>query len=230
MARQSGRYNLVYPTLIILIALLMGSCSASRYKVHIVKDNKQDTWSMFNKRIDKYYWKFRSTKHVQVSLQRGQKYLPYIHQVFRQYQLPPELAYLPILESSFKTDAVSRTGAKGLWQFNIQTAHHVGLRLHWYRDDRLDWKKSTVAAARYLDELGRRFNYNWELALAAYNGGPTYISNQIKRQGTWNFWDLKIRTETHQYVPKFLATLRLAREKYPGLYYRGAPSFWIATR
>jgi peptidoglycan lytic transglycosylase D len=226
-----ARLNYLVAFFLIIFGIsLFSGCSSQRVKVQIVKDNKRDTWSMFNSRIDRYYWKYRSTKHVKVSLQRAQKFLPYIHQVFRYYQLPPELAYLPILESSFKTDAVSRTGAKGLWQFNAKTAQHVGLKMLWYKDDRLDWKKSTIAAAEYLDELGKRFNYNWELALAAYNGGPTYLAKQIKRQGSWNFWDLSIRTETSQYVPKFLATLRVARERYPGLYFQGAPNFWISAR
>ena len=216
--------------LILLTILFINGCSSSKYRIQRVKDNKQGTWTQFNSRIDNQYWKYRSNQHVKVSLKRAQKYLPYIHQVFRKYQLPPELAYLPMLESSFRINAVSRTGAKGLWQFKAGTARDLGLRVGWFRDDRLNWKKSTVAAAKYLDQLGKRFNYNWELALAGYNGGPNYISKQMKRQGSWNFWKLKIRKEPSQYVPKFLAMLRVAREKYPGLTYRGAPNFWIAAR
>ncbi len=222
--------SLIHIVCALLAVLLIGGCSASKRRVQYVKDNKQNTWSQFNKRIDKHYWKYRSNQHVQISLKRAQQYLPYIHQVFRQYQLPPELAYLPILESSFRSSAVSRTGAKGLWQFKSGTARDMGLRGGWFRDDRLNWKKATIAAAKYLDRLGKRFNYNWELALAAYNGGPNYISKQMKRQRSWNFWDLKIRNEPSQYVPKFLAMLRVAKEKHPRLYYRGAPNFWIAAR
>lgn len=205
--------------LLIVLALLLVGCSASRNETRIVKDNKRYTWSQYNDRIDKHYWKYLSSQHVKISLKRAQQYLPYIHRVFRRYQLPPELAYLPMLESAFKTQAVSRSNATGLWQFKEETARYCGLTVNWYRDDRLDWKKSTVAAAEYLDKLGKRFNYNWELALAAYNGGPTYISKQMKRQGVWNFWDLQIRKEPSQYVPKFLAMLHVARDNHPKLYY-----------
>lgn len=213
-----------------LTILIFSGCSSHRYKAQYVKDNKQNTWNQFNSRISHQYWQYRSSRHVQASLERGRNYLPYIHKVFRQYHLPPELAYLPILESSFKINAVSRTGAKGLWQFKAGTARDMGLRVSWFRDDRLNWKKSTVAAAKYLDQLGKKFNYNWELALAAYNGGPNYISKTMKQQRSWNFWDLKIRKEPRDYVPKFLAILRVAREQHPRLYYRGAPSFWVASR
>lgn len=221
-------YKYIVP--VFLLFMLLNGCTLSRYKVHYVKDNKQNTWNQYNSRINQHYWKFKSSRHVEISLDRAQRYLPYIHQVFRQYHLPPELAYLPILESAFDVSAVSRTGAKGLWQFKAATARHVGLNVGWLRDDRLNWKKSTIAAAKYLDSLGKRFNYNWELALAAYNGGPSYISKLMKQQHSWNFWHLEMRSETQQYVPKFLAILRVARERYPNLYYRGAPRFWVASR
>jgi membrane-bound lytic murein transglycosylase D len=85
-------------------------------------------------------------------------------------------------------------------------------------DDRLNWRKATAAAARYLDELGKQFNYNWALALAAYNGGPNYVSDEMGRQHSWNFWDLRLRRETAEYVPRFIAMLQVAREKYAHMF------------
>ncbi|MCP4298751.1 MAG: lytic transglycosylase domain-containing protein, partial [Proteobacteria bacterium] len=127
---------------------------------------------------------YKKSNHVKQTLNRARPYLPYIHQVFRERNLPSELAYLPMLESSFNPQAVSRTGAKGMWQFKKATAIDNGLTIRWNIDDRLNWRKSTEAAANYLAKLGKRFNYNWELALAGYNGGPTYISKTIKQQHT----------------------------------------------
>jgi len=216
---------LLYLPLVLLVFFIINGCSTAKYQPSYVKDNKPNTWNQVNKRISKHYRKYSGSQHVLHSLKRGQKYMLVIHQIFRQYHLPPELAFLPILESSFKVNATSRTGAKGLWQFKAVTAKDCGLSVGWIRDERLDWQKATVAAAKYLDKLGKRFNYNWELALAAYNGGPSYISKQMKHQHSWNFWDLKIRKEPSQYVPKFLAILRVAREKYPRLYYKNAPKY-----
>ena len=54
-----------------------------------------------------------------------------------------------------------------------------------------------------LKKLGEMFDNNWELALASYNGGPGYMSRQIKSQGTRNFWELELRKETHEYVQNF---------------------------
>jgi soluble lytic murein transglycosylase-like protein len=209
----------------LLTALLVSGCSRTSvsHRTYQVKDNKQSTWKQHNLRIETFYRKYNKSGYVKHSLKRGMPYLGYIHQVFRYYKLPPELAYLPLLESSFNTRAVSRTGAKGLWQFKAGTARDCGLRVNGLVDERLNWKKSTIAAAKYLDQLGKRFNYNWELALAGYNGGPNYISRNMKNQSTWDFWRLKLRSEPGNYVPRFLAMLKVAREKYPSMYYGKAP-------
>jgi membrane-bound lytic murein transglycosylase D len=224
------KVTLLYLPLVLLTILLINGCSTAKYQANYIKDNKRNTWNQHNRRISKHYRKYSINQHVLYSLKRGQKYMLVIHQIFRQYNLPPELAYLPILESSFDTKATSRTGAKGLWQFKAATARECGLSVGWIKDERLDWQKATVAAAKYLEKLGKRFNYNWELALAAYNGGPSYISKQMKLQHSWDFWDLQIKKEPSQYVPKFLAILRVAKEKYPRLYYKNNPRNLVASR
>ena len=81
----------------------------------------------------------------------------------------------------------------------------------------------------HLKKLGKMFDNNWELALAGYNGGPGYMVKEIKSQGTRNFWKLKLRKETHEYVPKFLAMLNVARERYPELYFQGSPRAWATS-
>lgn len=185
-----------------------------------VKDNKTNVWNQKNTRINKFLKRYgaASNRTVKLALQRAQPYLPYIHQELRKRKLPPELAYLPMLESSFNPKAKSRTGARGMWQFTEATAGDYGLKVGWISDERLNWRKSTRAAITYLDRLGKQFNYNWELALAAYNGGPGYISRAMKKQRTWNFWRLRLREEPYEYVPKFLAMLQVAKRKYPALY------------
>ena len=184
-----------------------------------------------NRRIEHFVNIYRKNTHVRICLERAEKkgYLHYIHRVFYKHRLPPELAHLPILESCFDTRANSGS-ALGMWQFTKATAKDYGLRVGWFSDDRLNWRKSTHSAARYLNELGRRFNYDWRLALAGYNGGPNYLAKRMKKQRSRNFWQLKLRKETKEYVPKFLAMLKVGRERYPDLFFQGAPRYWVASR
>ena len=146
--------------------------------------------------------------------------MPTIAREFQRRRLPLELAYLPMLESLFGNRADSGN-AKGMWQFTPQTAKEMGLRVGFMVDERLNWRKATAAAASYLDRIGRKFNYNWALALAAYNGGPNYMEKEMRRQRSWNFWDLRLRKETAEYVPRFIAMLQVAKEKYPELMVAG---------
>jgi membrane-bound lytic murein transglycosylase D len=111
--------------------------------------------------------------------------------------------------------------ARGLWQFTRQTAEHMGLEVGAFSDERMNWHKATVAAAEYLDQLGQRFNYNWALALAAYNGGPGTVEDAMRTQRTWDFFQLRLRRETHEYVPRFVAMVQVAKEKYPHLLIAG---------
>ena len=105
-------------------------------------------------------------------MKRGSKYLPMIQNVFRAEGLPLDLAYVPLVESAFKPNALSRAKAKGVWQFMSGTALENGLRRDWYIDERSGSEKATVAAAKYLRTLGNLFSGDWHLALASYNGGP----------------------------------------------------------
>ena len=223
--------NIKYQWLLLVSILIFAGCSTkSSGLIGSRQYNKSGVWKQSNSRINKYVNVYSKNKHVKTCLDRAtsSRYLYYIHRVFYQYQLPPELAHLPILESCFDTKADSGH-AKGMWQFTKATASDYGLEVGGLSDDRLNWRKSTHSAARYLKILGKKFDNNWELALAGYNGGPNYMARQIKSQGTRNFWKLKLRKETHEYVPKFLAMLKVARSRYPELYYQGSPRAWARS-
>ena len=141
----------------------------------------------------------RLRDYVQESLTRGAKYLPMIQNVFRAEGLPLDLAFIPIIESGFKTNALSKAKAKGPWQFMVPTAKDHGLTTNWYIDERSDFEKSTVAAAKHLKMLARMFNDDWHLVLAAYNGGQGRVLRAMQRARTEDFWEL---TETSKYLPK----------------------------
>lgn len=154
--------------------------------------------------------------YVQESLSRGAKYLPMIQDVFRAEGLPLDLAFIPIIESGFKTNALSKASAKGPWQFMVPTAKDHGLKTDWFIDERSDFEKSTVAAAKYLKSLSRMFDGDWHLVLAAYNGGQGRVQRAMKRSGIDDFWDLSqsqrfLPKETREYVPLILAAMVVGR-------------------
>ena len=105
-----------------------------------------------------------------------------IQNVFRAEGLPLDLAFIPIIESGFKTNALSRASAKGPWQFMVPTAKDHGLNTNWFIDERSDFEKSTVAAAKYLKMLAKMFDNDWHLVLAAYNG--VFIVGSLFRHAT----------------------------------------------
>jgi membrane-bound lytic murein transglycosylase D len=158
----------------------------------------------------------RLRDYIQESLARGARYMPMIQSVFRAEGLPLDLAYIPIIESSFKTNALSRASAKGPWQFMKPTAKEHGLHTDWFIDERSDPEKATVAAAQYLKTLSRMFDGDWNMVLAAYNGGPGRVSRAIKRSGVDDFWRLSASSkylprETREYVPMILAAMIIGR-------------------
>ena len=217
--------------LLIFISVFIAGCSLKpSVKIDERQYKNQVVWKQSNPRINKFVQVYSKNNHVKICLNRAssKRYLHYIHRVFYKYKLPPELAHLPILESCFDTKADSGH-ARGMWQFTRSTGEEYGLSVGFFSDERLNWRKATHSAARYLKKLGDMFNRNWELALAGYNGGPNYMKRQMESQGTGNFWKLKLRKETHEYVPKFLAMLKVARNKYPEMYFQGAPRAWASS-
>ena len=149
-------------------------------------------------------------------MRRGSKYLPMIQNVFRAEGLPLDLAYVPLVESAFKPNALSRTKAKGVWQFMRGTGLENGLRQDWYIDERSDPEKATIAAAKYLSTLAKLFDGDWHLALASYNGGPGRLQNAMKLGKQDDFWKLAekprlLPRETRDYVPMILAAIVIAK-------------------
>lgn len=130
-----------------------------------------------------------------------------IDSVLNRYGLPLELKYLAVIESELKPTALSRVGAKGPWQLMPSTAHVLGLKVSRRADERVNFYKSTRAAARYLKDLHREFK-DWLLVLAAYNGGPKPVYRAIRKAHSRNFWVLQkyLPAESRQHVKKFIAT------------------------
>ena len=154
-------------------------------------------------------------------LLRSLPYIEYTRRVFRERGLPEELAYLAFVESGYNPVAVSRSKAVGLWQFMSGTGRQYGLTQDWWVDERYDPYRSTHAAADYLIKLYGDFK-DWHLAIAAYNAGEGKIGRALAATESANYFELcsknhllddriSIKTETLQYVPRFLAMCKLMR-------------------
>lgn len=148
-------------------------------------------------------------------LHKSGQHLGMIQEVFRQKGLPEDLAYTAMIESGFNPVAVSRAGAKGLWQFMAPTARRYGLKVDRWVDERLDPQKSTSAAADYLRDLFDQFG-SWFLAQAAYNAGEVRVARAVQTSGTDNFWTIArgrlLKEETKRFVPAIQAATLIARE------------------
>jgi membrane-bound lytic murein transglycosylase D len=159
------------------------------------------------------YFSKRARLYFEQTLVRGGRYLPMITNALTEAGLPQELAYLALVESSFRPDAKSSKGAVGLWQFIPNTARAYGLRIDQWVDERRDPERATRAASAYLKELHDYYG-QWYLAAAAYNAGPGTIDRVLRSSRAKNFWRIKARLsqETRDYVPKLIAIATIAAQ------------------
>lgn len=161
--------------------------------------------TMVRSYIDKYTTERRSDLAKVLGL--AKLYFPIFEQYLDKYNLPLELKYLSVVESGLDPLAKSSSGAVGLWQFLFQSAKMFDLEVDSYIDERRDVYKSTDAACRYFRYLYQTFQ-DWNLVLAAYNGGPGVVRNAIERSGgKTNLWEILpyLPEPTQNYVPAFLA-------------------------
>jgi membrane-bound lytic murein transglycosylase D len=137
-----------------------------------------------------------------------------ILRVLKEEGVPQDLIYLAEAESGFEPLALSRAGARGMWQFMSSRASGYGLQRSWWIDERQDPEKATRAAARHLKDLYNQFG-DWYLAIAAYNSGPGNVQQAVRRTGYADFWELYRRNvlpkETKNYVPIILAFTVMAK-------------------
>lgn len=136
-------------------------------------------------------------------------YMPYFDEIFNKYDMPEELKAMAVIESAMNPLAVSRAGAKGMWQFMYSTAKIYGLHIDSFVDERLDPFKAAEAAAQYLQDSYAIFG-DWNLAIASYNCGAGNVNRAIRRSGgSRAFWDIYpyLPRETRGYVPAFVGAL-----------------------
>ncbi len=144
-------------------------------------------------------------KNVQSNVlqNKADRIFPIIEPILTAYGIPNDFKYIPLVESGF-SEGTSPKGAKGLWQFMPGTARTYGLRVGHGVDERLNIRKSTIAACRYIKELYAEFN-SWTLAAAAYNNGSIKLEKAISRQNEDNYFRMHLNRETGAYVYNLIA-------------------------
>ena len=156
-------------------------------------------------KIDNYVFRFRAFTGRMLGL--SYVYFPMFEEMLDKYNMPLELKCLAVVESALNPLAVSRVGAKGLWQFMYATGKQYGLKSNSLVDDRFDPMKETEAACRFMLDLYSRYK-DWFLVLAAYNSGPGTVNKAIARAGgVMDYWAIcpYLPVETQNYVPTFIA-------------------------
>ena len=141
--------------------------------------------------------------HAQILLwmKRARRYFPHIEKRLKELNLPDDLKYVAITESSLRSHAVSSSGAAGVWQFIPSTGEKYGMRRNKTIDERFDFFNATEGALTYLKNLHQDFG-NWTLAMAAYNAGENRIRREIEFQKAKNYFYLDLPMETERYVYK----------------------------
>ena len=164
------------------------------------------------------FYQSRGRSTMENGLRRSGQFMKLARRIFAEEGVPLDVTWLGQVESAWKVRAVSWASASGLWQFIPGTGRMYGLRQNAYIDERNSIEQATRASARHLKDLAKRYNGNWELAMAAYNTGAGNIDRAISRAGTANFWMIYpyIAQETRNYVPNILAVILIAKnpEKY----------------
>jgi membrane-bound lytic murein transglycosylase D len=171
-----------------------------------------------NESVLQYLSFFTSTRGraiVSRGLERAGRYDGMIRRVLKEEGVPQDLIYLAQAESAFQPQAVSRAGARGIWQFMPYRGEEYDLERTYWVDDRSDPEKATRAAARHLRDLYGMFG-DWYLVMAAYNSGPLNVARAIQRTGYADFWELQKRKalpkQTQNYVPIILALALVAKD------------------
>jgi membrane-bound lytic murein transglycosylase D len=161
--------------------------------------------------LDRMRSRERETGWILEALRRAQPYAHFIRRKIAEYGLPPEIFYLPVVESLYKIGAHSRSGALGLWQF-MRGSAQPWMKINDWLDERKDFWKSTEAAMEKL-LYNYRMTGDWLLALAAYNCGLGRIQRIMRQSGLTDFWEISRRgllpRETRAYIPRLIATVHL---------------------
>ena len=205
----------ITPNLLLADELIAGLVLMNNYNVR----QEQDLWDRLRRgfRLNHpqsgqvtYYQKLytKNPKNFASIINNAKPYIYYILTETERNGIPSEIALLPGVESIFNPHARSTSNAHGLWQFLPSTAKRFNMVENNQIDERRDLIKSTKSALAYLSYLHKLFG-QWEPAIGAYNWGEgnmyRAVVNAGQTIGTIDYYNLNLRTETLNYLPKLIA-------------------------
>jgi len=137
-------------------------------------------------------------------IKRANRLFPRLIEILKENNMPEDLIYLAVAESSLDINALSPAKAAGIWQFMPSTGRQYGLEINDNVDERYDPEKETVAACKYLRGAYSKYG-NWATVCASYNAGTGKISSELSKQNVNNSFDLRLVNETSRYVFRIIA-------------------------
>jgi membrane-bound lytic murein transglycosylase D len=154
-------------------------------------------------------WFKRYPKFLSQSSENSRRYLYYITAELVRRKMPGELAMLPMIESNYKARTRAASGHEGLWQIGRGTGKRLGLQYDWWYNGAYDVVASTDAALNYVEKLGKHYDNDWLLAMAAYNCGSGTLDKIIAKNRSINphtqFWQLPLPAHTRDHLKRLLA-------------------------
>ena len=159
------------------------------------------------------YWQ----SNTLLNIKKSYRFFPTIERILAENGVPDDFKYLAVAESNLR-NATSSAGARGFWQFRKLAAKEYGLEVNDEVDERYHLEKSTLAAAKYITWLKKKFG-TWFDAAAAYNVGPTRYTSLLRSQEQDHYFDLNLNSETSRYVFRLMAIKEImASPKQYGFY------------
>lgn len=166
-----------------------------------------DNWEIRERFEREFYYNFVNADQLVLWYKRSKRWFPYIDQALRDANMPADLKYLAVAESGLR-NVKSPAGANGFWQFIAPTAQRYGLRIDDAIDERLDPRKETQAAVKYLQKMKAEFP-KWTLVAAAYNMGEDGLHQVLDYQHQTSYWNIYLNEETMRYVLRIAAIKEL---------------------
>ena len=139
-----------------------------------------------------------------IIIKRANRYFPRLIEILKKNNMPEDLIYLAVAESSLDINALSPVKAAGIWQFMAATGKQYGLEVNDDVDERYDPEKETVAACKYLRNAYSKYG-NWATVCASYNAGTGKISSELSSQRVNTSFDLRLVSETSRYVFRIMS-------------------------
>jgi len=162
--------------------------------------NSPEIWERIDKELLKNtYWQ----SNTLLFFKRANKYFPIIEPILKKNNIPNDFKYLALIESGLE-NVVSPAGAAGFWQILSSTGREHGLEVNSAIDERYNLEKSTQVACEYLNDAYTKFG-SWTMAAASYNMGKNGVRRRIAEQGTNNYYNLHLNSETSRYLFRIIA-------------------------